>query len=44
MFKSTRGNECVSASQAIISGIAKDSGLFLPLNIEKLKLNLLENL
>ena len=29
-YFSTRGNECVTASQAILSGMAKDGGLYVP--------------
>ena len=29
-FISTRGGECVSSAQAIVQGIAKDGGLFVP--------------
>ena len=29
-YFSTRGNECVTASQAILAGMAKDGGLYVP--------------
>ena len=29
-FYSTRGGACVTASQAILGGLAKDGGLFVP--------------
>lgn len=36
LFKSTRGNETVTASQAILKGLAQDGGLFVPTSIPKL--------
>lgn len=36
LFKSTRGNETVTASQAILKGLADDGGLFVPTAIPKL--------
>lgn len=36
LFKSTRGNETVTASQAILKGLADDGGLFVPTSIPKL--------
>ena len=30
MYKSTRSNETVTASQAILKGLASDGGLFVP--------------
>lgn len=41
MFKSTRGNEnLVTASQAIVKGIAEDGGLYVPTTIPKIDFSL----
>ena len=40
LFKSTRGEETVSASQAILKGLAEDGGLFVPVSIPKLDLSI----
>ncbi len=39
MYVSTRGGEKLTASKAILKGLACDGGLFLPENIKKLNLN-----
>ena len=36
MYISTRGNEFLTASQAILKGLSSNGGLFLPEKIEKL--------
>lgn len=36
LFKSTRGNEMVTASQAILKGLADDGGLFVPVSLPEL--------
>ena len=41
MYKSTRGSERLTASQAILKGLSSDGGLFLPEAIQKL--NITEN-
>ena len=40
LFKSTRGNETVTASQAILKGLAQDGGLFVPTSIPKLDVSI----
>ncbi len=40
LFKSTRGNETVTASQAILKGLADDGGLFVPTSIPKLDVSI----
>lgn len=40
MYKSTRSNETVKASQAILKGLADDGGLFVPTSIPKLEVSL----
>ena len=43
LYKSTRGDgSCVSASQAILQGLAKDGGLFVPTEIPSLDIDLEE--
>lgn len=42
LFKSTRGNETVTASQAILKGLADDGGLFVPTSIPKLDVSIEE--
>lgn len=37
LYKSTRGGETVTASQAILQGLSHDGGLFVPTEIPKLK-------
>ncbi len=39
MYISTRGGESLSASKAILQGLAKDGGLFIPTKIEKLNID-----
>ena len=36
LFKSTRGTQTVTASEAILKGLADDGGLFVPVSIPKL--------
>lgn len=43
-FFSTRGGDCVTASQAILSGLAKDGGLYVPAMFPPLSLNRLNQL
>ena len=43
-YKSTRGQEIVSSSQAILNGIAKDGGLYIPTTIPKLSLTSIKGL
>lgn len=40
LFKSTRGEQTVTASQAILKGLADDGGLFVPTSIPKLDVSL----
>lgn len=40
LFKSTRGNETATASQAILKGLADDGGLFVPTTIPKLEVSI----
>ena len=41
MYKSTRSdNETVTASQAILKGLADDGGLFVPTSIPKLNVSI----
>lgn len=40
LFKSTRGNETVTASKAILKGLADDGGLFVPVSIPKLDVSI----
>ena len=40
MYKSTRSDETVKASQAILKGLADDGGLFVPVSIPKLEVSL----
>lgn len=40
LYKSTRGSETVTASQAILKGLADDGGLFVPVTIPKLDMPL----
>ncbi len=40
LYKSTRGGECVTASQAILKGLADNGGLFVPTQIPKLKVSI----
>ena len=43
LYKSTRGaEEAVTASQAILQGLARDGGLFVPMEIPKLTLTMKE--
>ena len=42
LFKSTRGKETVTASQAILKGLAQDGGLFVPTSIPKLDVSIEE--
>ena len=43
LYKSTRGaGEAVTASQAILQGLARDGGLFVPMEIPKLTLTMKE--
>ena len=39
MYISTRGGEKLTASKAILNGLACDGGLFLPENLEKLNID-----
>lgn len=41
-YKSTRSNDTVTASQAILKGLANDGGLFVPTSIPKLQVSLSE--
>lgn len=41
-YKSTRSDETVTASQAILKGLASDGGLFVPTSIPKLEISLSE--
>ena len=41
LYRSTRGNgSTVTASQAILKGLAEDGGLFVPVSIPKLPVSL----
>ena len=40
LYKSTRSDETVTASQAILQGLSKDGGLFVPTSIPKLDVDL----
>ena len=41
MYRSTRGNDrCVSASQAILKGLSDDGGLFVPVSVPKLDIDM----
>lgn len=42
MYKSTRSNETATASQAILKGLASDGGLFVPVTLPKLSVNINE--
>ena len=42
LFKSTRSDQTVTASQAILKGLADDGGLFVPLSIPKLDVSVEE--
>jgi threonine synthase len=43
MYKSTRGSsELITASEAIIKGIADDGGLYIPVKIPKIEISLHE--
>ena len=39
-YKSTRSDETVTASQAILKGLASDGGLFVPTSIPKLQVSI----
>ena len=39
MYISTRGNEVLTASQAILKGLSSNGGLFLPEKINKLDID-----
>ena len=41
-YKSTRSDDTVTASQAILKGLANDGGLFVPTSIPKLQVSLSE--
>ncbi len=40
MYKSTRSNETVKASEAILKGLASDGGLFVPVTLPKLNVSI----
>ncbi|MDE6208489.1 MAG: threonine synthase [Lachnospiraceae bacterium] len=40
MYKSTRSDQTVTASQAILKGLASDGGLFVPVTLPKLNVNI----
>ena len=40
MYKSTRSNETATASQAILKGLASDGGLFVPVTLPKLSVDI----
>ena len=42
MYKSTRSDETVTASQAILKGLASDGGLFVPVSLPKLSVDIEE--
>lgn len=44
IYKSTRGEQNVRSTDALIRGIANDGGLFLPINFPKVDLSSLQNL
>lgn len=40
MYKSTRSNQTVKASEAILKGLASDGGLFVPVTLPKLNVSI----
>ena len=42
MYKSTRSDQTVTASQAILKGLASDGGLFVPVTLPKLNVSIEE--